>query len=131
MDITDPLRTQGVTAPWSFYLVTLAAMIALAVLDFVGAVAAKEWAEHRDPLWFLGGLCSFGVLFCVYAATLKVAELSIVTFGWIIFLQVGLLLFERFRYGIDLPPGKWAAVVLILALQAYLVLAPNGSETGT
>jgi hypothetical protein len=25
-----------------------------------------------------------------------------------------------------LPNGKWAAIVAILALQAYLVLAPNG-----
>jgi hypothetical protein len=40
-------------------------------------------------------------------------------------LQVWLLLYERFRYGASLPPLKWAAIVLILALQAYLVLAPN------
>ena len=25
-----------------------------------------------------------------------------------------------------LPSGKWAAIVVILALQAYLILAPNG-----
>jgi hypothetical protein len=33
---------------------------------------------------------------------------------------------ERVRYEVVLPSGKWAAVVAILALQAYLVLAPNG-----
>jgi hypothetical protein len=28
-------------------------------------------------------------------------------------------------YGVMLPTGKWVAVVVILALQAYLILAPN------
>ena len=38
----------------------------------------------------------------------------------------GLLLVERIRYEVVLPNGKLAAIVAILALQAYLVLAPNG-----
>jgi hypothetical protein len=66
------------------------------------------------------------VLFAVYAASLHVAELSTVTFGWIVSLQIGLLLVERFRYAVAIPQGKWVAIVLILLLQAYLVLAPNG-----
>jgi hypothetical protein len=74
-----------------------------------------------------GGLLAFGALFTVYAISLKVAELSTVTFGWIVTLQVGLLLLERIRYAVELPNGKWAAIVAILLLQAYLVLAPNGS----
>jgi hypothetical protein len=49
-----------------------------------------------------------------------------VTFGWIVTLQVGLLLLERVRYAVVLPSGKWAAIVAILVLQAYLILAPNG-----
>ena len=61
---------------------------------------------------------------------MKVAELSAVTFGWVVFLQVGLLLYERQRYHVELPPAKWAAVVAILALQAYLILAPNGEPSG-
>jgi hypothetical protein len=48
-----------------------------------------------------------------------------VTCGWIVTLQVGLLL-ERVRHEVVLPTGKWAAIVAILALQAYLILAPNG-----
>jgi hypothetical protein len=55
-----------------------------------------------------------------------VAELSVVTFGWIVFLQVGLLILDRVRYGVELPPGKWVAIAAILVLQAYLILAPNG-----
>jgi multidrug transporter EmrE-like cation transporter len=106
-------------------------MLVLALLDFVGAVFAKEWADTRQPWWFVAGLVAFMGLFAVYATSLKTAELSIVTIGWVVFLQVGLLLYERFRYGASLPPLKWAAIVIILALQAYLVLVPNvaGSDS--
>jgi hypothetical protein len=107
-------------------LLLAGAMVLLAALDFVGAVLAKEWAEERNHWLFAGGLVAFGALFAVYAVSLKLAELSTVTFGWIITLQVGLLLVERIRYAVVLPNGKWAAIVAILALQAYLVLAPNG-----
>jgi hypothetical protein len=39
-----------------------------------------------------------------------------------------LLLFERIRYAAQIPTGKMAAIVAILALQAYLVLAPGGQS---
>jgi hypothetical protein len=86
----------------------------------------KEWATERNHWLFAAGLVAFGALFAVYAVSLKLAELSTVTFGWIITLQVGLLLLERIRYAVVLPNGKWAAIVAILVLQAYLILAPNG-----
>jgi hypothetical protein len=125
MGPSDLLRVLGIPASWHFYLLSLAAMLTLAGLDFVGAVFAKEWVEGRQVTWFLAGLVAFGVLFAVYAYSLQYAELSIVTFGWIVFLQVGLLLYERLRYDVTLPPGKWAAIALIITLQAYLILAPN------
>jgi len=108
-----------------FFLTSITAMIALALLDFIGAVFAKEWADTRQPWWFVAGLVTFMGLFVFYAASLKTAELSIVTIGWVVFLQVGLLLYERVRYGASLPPLKWVAIVLILVLQTYLVLMPN------
>ena len=73
-------------------LLLVGAMVLLAALDFIGAVLAKEWATERNHWLFAGGLVAFGALFAVYAVSLKVAELSTVTFGWIITLQVGLLL---------------------------------------
>lgn len=78
-------------------------------------------------MWFAAGIVAFGVLFTVYAVSLKTAELSLVTIGWVVFLQVGLVLYERFRYGANLPAGNWAAIAVILALQACLVLVPNDS----
>lgn len=107
-------------------LLLVGAMVALAALDLIGAVLAKEWAEERNHWLFAGGLAAFGALFAVYALSLKLAELSTVTFGWIVTLQVGLLRLERVRYAVVLPSGKWAAIVASLILQAYLILAPNG-----
>lgn len=123
------LRPQGFSPAVQFFLTSISAMIALALLDFIGAVFAKEWADTRQPWWFVAGLVTFMGLFVFYAASLKTAELSIVTIGWVVFLQVGLLLYERVRYGASLPPLKWVAIVLILTLQAYLVLVPNESSS--
>jgi hypothetical protein len=75
-------------------LLVFAAMVMLA-LDFLGTVFAKEWAERHNHWLFAAGLLAFGVLFAVYAVSLHVAELSTVTFGWIVTLQVGLLLLDR------------------------------------
>ena len=102
-------------------------MLVLAGLDLVGAIVAKEWTLGRSSWFFVAGVMSFVVLFAVYAVGLRYAELSTVTFGWIVGLQVAVLVVERVRYAVDLPPGKWAAIVAILALQGYLVLAPNSA----
>jgi multidrug transporter EmrE-like cation transporter len=118
-------RLQGLPPMAQFVLTSLSAMFGLALLDFIGAVLAKEWADTRQPWWFVAGLLTFMGLFAFYATSLKTAELSVVTIGWVVFLQVGLLLYERLRYGTDFPPLKWAAIVLILVLQAYLILVPN------
>ena len=99
----------------------------LAGIDLLGAVVAKAWSTHRSLTWLLLGMALFALLFWVYASALSFAELSIVTFGWIVLLQVGVLLLDRFVYGVDLPPGKWVAAAGLLVLQGYLVLAPSGS----
>lgn len=120
----------GVDARLAGPFVVVAASLALASLDFVGSLLAKEWAEGRNHWFFAGGLVAFGVLFSVYAIILRVAELSTVTLGWIVCLQVGLLVIERVRYGVTLPAGKWVAIMAILVLQTYLIVAPNGETSG-
>jgi hypothetical protein len=116
---------------WPTPLIAGVCMLALAVLDFIGALAAAEWVARRSVTMVFIGLCAFTVLFWFYASALQYAELAVVTFGWIVFLQVGLVLLDRFRYGVQMPVGKWAAVVIILAAQAYLVLGPNGGPEPT
>lgn len=108
--------------PRVFVLAT--AMATLAALDFGGALLAKQWADNGSRLCFLIGLLTFVVLFAVYATSLKTAELSVVTMGWVVLLQVGLVLIDRFRYDVSISTEKWAVIVAILCLQAYLILDP-------
>jgi hypothetical protein len=105
--------------------------VLLAGLDFIGAIAAKEWAEKRSWLWFTGGLLVFGLLFWTYGATLRYASLAVVTIAWVSLLQVALLLLDRYRYSVDLSTGKWVAVSVVLVLQGYLLLAPPSGGTGS
>ena len=130
MNATGWMETMGAPIAWRFYVVSFGAMLMLATLDMLGAVLAKEWVTRHHPVWFIAGLITFGLLFAVYAASLHVAELSVVTLGWIVFLQVGLLVIDSVRYGVTFPQGKWLAIALILVLQIYLVLAPNGDRAG-
>lgn len=61
------------------------------------------------------------------ASSLQYAELAVVTVGWVVVLQVGLVLVDRFRYAVELPPAEWLAMVVALAAQAYLPLGPSGA----
>jgi hypothetical protein len=114
---------------WSRPVTVIVCMSVLGVLDLAGALAAAEWVARRSTAMAIVGVIAFAVLFWFYASALQYAELAIVTFGWIVFLQVALLMLDRFRYGVQLPAGKWAAVVIILAAQAYLILAPSAPAT--
>ena len=96
-------------------------------MDVAGALAAKQWAATSHVVPLLLGAAAFLLLFWVYASALQYAELALVTMGWIVVLQVGLLLIDRFYFGVHLAPGKWVAAVVILAAQGYLLLGPSGS----
>lgn len=110
---------------WPQWVVAVSAMLMLAVLDLAGALAAKEAVERRSHSLAALGVVLFVLLFWVYASSLQYAELAPVTFGWIVILQVGVLLVDRFRYDVQLSPGKVVAVLAMLAAQAYLLIAPS------
>lgn len=114
---------------WPLTVVAMIAMLALAGLDLAGAVAAKEWATQHSLPALVFGAGAFLTLFWVYASSLQYAELALVTMGWVAILQIGLLVIDRVRYGIELPTGKWLAVALLLAAQAYLLLAPSTTSS--
>lgn len=118
-------------ASWPLPVVAGTAMLLLAVLDFAGALAAKEWADGGSPRWLFAGVGCFVLLFYVYAVSLQYAELATVTMGWIVLLQVGLLVLDHVRYEVSLPPAKWVAIGLIIALQGYLLLAPSATSSGS
>ncbi len=113
------------SAPLGTYALLLGAMLLLASLDGIGAVFAKEWTLRQQPLLFLAGLLSFILLYVVFAHSLHIAELSIVSLGWIVFLQVGLLLVDVLRYGVSYSLTKWVAIAVIIGLQGYVMLTPN------
>jgi hypothetical protein len=118
---------------WPQPVVATIAMVLLAVLDLGGSFAAKEAVERRSVGLAVTGAALFLAVFWVYISSLEVAELSAVTFGWIVILQVGVVLLDRFRYGVLMAPGAWLAIAILLAAQAYLVLAPSpvrGSAKG-
>lgn len=108
-------------------LLATAATFVLAGLDLAGAYFAKEWMERRETVMLVAGMATFAVLFVVYGKALQIAELSAVTFGWFVFLTVGILLLERVRYGVELSVGKWVAIVVVVLAQSYLILGPSKS----
>ena len=110
---------------WPVPLVATLAMVLLAGLDLIGALFAKDWAENGSVRALVLGAGAFVVLFWVYASSLKYAELALVTMGWVVMLQVGLVLIDRWVYGVELPLGKWVAIGVVLLAQGYLVLAPG------
>ncbi|MFN0282830.1 MAG: hypothetical protein ACKVZ6_12780 [Kineosporiaceae bacterium] len=112
---------------WSPLTVAAVAMVLLAALDLAGAYAAKEAVVRRSPAFAAVGITLFVLLFWVYSSSLQYADLAPVTLGWLVVLQVGVVLLDRFHYGSPVPRGHWAAIVLIIAAQAYLVLAPAGT----
>jgi hypothetical protein len=131
MSVTDVFPLIKAPQAWPVPLVATVAMVCLAGLDLLGAVFAKEWAENGSVRALVLGAGAFLVLFWVYASSLRYAELALVTMGWVVMLQVGLVLVDRWRYGVELPTGKWLAIAVVLLAQAYLVLAPAAEQVGT
>jgi len=66
----------------------------------------------------------------VYASSLQYAELALVTLGWVVALQIGVLLLDRFRYAVPIPGRAWAAVAVILVAEAYLLVGIGGPVMG-
>src|SRR5689334_24265589 len=100
----DPLaggQTRGLT------LVGVGAMFALAALDLAAAYCAVRYLRTGHWGWWSAGAAGMVVLFAVYAASLEYAELATVTLGWIVILQVGVVVMDRVANGIVLPPAKW------------------------
>ena len=118
-------------ATWPIPVVAAVAMLLLAAVDVGGAYAAKEAVVRRSPAWAAAGVGLFLLLFYVYASSLQYAELALVALGWVVALQIGVVLLDQFKYGNVLSADKWVAVAVILAAQAYLLLSPIASSPAT
>jgi hypothetical protein len=104
----------------------VAAILVLAALDLLGAALARSWSDHRSIITMVGGMMVFSLLFLVYGKSLDYAELSTVTIGWIVLLQIGVVVLDRLN-GVAIPAPKMTAIALILVLQAYLTASDLSS----
>jgi hypothetical protein len=106
---------------WAVFAITI-----LAGLDLVGAYLAKEFALRPRWLILATGVVAFSLLFIVYVRSLRLTELCIVTFGWVMLLEVGVLLLDRFRFSTSIPWYKLVLAGIIVTLQVFL-LVPSRS----
>jgi hypothetical protein len=106
----------------NFVALVVAAILALAGLDLLGAFFAAEWAAHRSIAPLVAGLTTFFALFLVYAVSLRVADLVVVTFGWVVVLQAGVVLLAVLRYGTHYSLDVWGVLIMLLGAQTYLIL---------
>src|SRR5690242_8026592 len=113
-----------------FSVVGVGAMFLLAALDLAGAYCAVRYLRTGHWGWWTVGAVGEVGLFAVYTASLEYAELATVTLGWIVILQVGVVVLDRVANGVVLPAGKWVAMAAILLLMTYLLLAPNRASPG-
>lgn len=108
-------------------------MFALGGLDLLGAWLAVRTASAAGPReagvvvrYGLAGAFVFVLLFVVYAASLRVAELAPVTFGWVVVLQLGVLVLARLD-GARFRPSQLLAAGVLVAAEGYLILSSGAS----
>ena len=102
-------------------LAAVGAIVLLAMLDLVGALLARHWANHHSTVALVGGITVFGLIFVVYGKSLDYAELGTVTIGWVVLLQVGVVLIDHHHNAVAIPLDRWLVIALIVAGQAYLM----------
>lgn len=64
------------------------------------------------------------LLFALFVVAIGYAEMSTVTIGWIVVMQLGLMVAESVRYGVTHSTDRWVAMGAIVALLGYLLAAP-------
>jgi uncharacterized membrane protein len=110
-------------------LIVIGLTLALAGIDLAEAVLAKEWATRRSPWLLVAGLVASALLFAILVVALRYTEMSTLTIGWIVVLQLGLMVTESVRYGVSHAPDRWVVMGAIVCLLAYLVISPSSSNT--
>jgi hypothetical protein len=133
--LTDPSVASVLAEPivasksMAFSPMGVAMIVALGGLDLLGSYCAMRYMDSGHQLWWSAGAIAFLGLFAVYAASLQWAELGTVTLGWIVCVQVGVLVMDKMSNGVVVPAGKWIAMGAIFVLMTYMLLAPNGKST--
>ena len=95
--------------------------IALAGLDVIESVLAKEWSVRRNHWLLLAGITASLMLFMLFVVAIRYTEMSTVTLGWIVTMQAGLMITEHIRYGVHHSADRWVVVGVMVLLQGYLL----------
>ncbi len=122
LNLPNDMSDVAVTGTHRSIVPVIAVMVALAGLDLIGAMFARSWADHRSIVSMIGGIIVFGLLFVVYGKSLDFVDLSTVTIGWVVLLQVGVMVLDRLD-GVVISMPRLGAMGLILILQAYLTVS--------
>ena len=96
----------------------------LAGLDITESVLAKEWALRRSPWLLAAGLSASMLLFALFVVAIGYTEMSTVTIGWVVVMQLGLMITESVRYDVAHTPDRWVVMGAIVCLLGYLVVSP-------
>lgn len=129
MNGVDVVPLIKLPSTWPTVVTATVAMLALALIDLACAYAAKQWVTTHSGTALLAGIASALLLFWVFASALQYAEMAVVTLGWIVLLQVGVLLLDEIKYGVHHPPRTWAVVASVMVAQGYLVCFPGSTST--
>ncbi len=120
--ITAGMNSLGGTA------IVIGLTLLLAGLDVTESILAKEWVTHRSPWLLVAGLTASVMLFALFVVAIGYTEMSTVTIGWVVVMQVGLMVTETVRYGVSHPPDRWIVMGAIVCLLGYLVAVPASSS---
>lgn len=103
----------------------LAALLVLSGLDLGGTIALKEAAVRKSPGLALLGVALFVALAVAVFLTLHLAALTIVSLGWVVAVQVAVMVVDARAY--DVVPGRVQGVAIAVAMLALVVaaLAPS------
>jgi len=105
----------------------IALTLVLAGVDVAESVLAKEWATRRSPWLLVAGLAASVLLFVLFVVAIGYTEMSTVTIGWIVLMQLGVMITETVRYDVSHSPDRWLVMGAIVCLLGYLVVVPSSA----
>ncbi len=102
-------------------------IIALAAIDVAATIALKEAAGRRDGLLAIVGVGLFVLLAAVLYVALDATELTMVSLGWIVAVQVAVMVVDWRWYEFRPTPLQLAAICVAMAALVVAALAPAPS----
>lgn len=97
----------------------LGVLVLLAGVDSLATLALKEAAIRRDPRLMAAGILGMVTLGLIVMLASRIAELTLVSLGWIVLFQVVVTFADVRWYGVRL--GVVQSVAIAVAIAALIV----------